>query len=1377
MHNKIRTSLRFAVVCAVFLASAVLAMPAYADDGLPPVETPTVEQPVQLPGQDSVEEEATPPSAPEPDSVSTDTLLPELPAGTEVIVLDEEGEALPLATEEAAEVIAFADPIWCPANVVTPTPGMNGCTQSFGQFVTGNVNTGLLDYLMANQPGVDGVIWIEKTYNGQDNAAIVFNGNTTLSSMANFKLTFKGGWNGAGTSTLDALMPSTFDVSLVITGWKNDVSLNNILVTGTAAGTNALEVQTTGKIIVKDVKSSGNTGNGANFDNSAGTATVTVTNSQFNNNTNAGLKVKSKGIITLTDVIANNNTSNGATLENNVGASVSAVSLTGTNIFSNNNSSGLVISSFGAITASNVFANSNAIYGAYIFNSNSILPAAISLTGTNHFKYNGTGLYVSSKGQITMSNIAANFNTGSGAYLTNISGPSTSGITFTGTSSVSNNGTHGLQLNTLGTVLLNNLTADNNGTGNAIGDGLVIHNESSVSLKNVTLTGLNSFSNNYGVGIAIYSSGVIVLNNVTASGNKHNAGALIDNTFSGVSVPKNVTLAGVNAFSSNYGSGIIVDTHGAVLLNNVTADNNGTGVQIGEGSGADIDNSMSTNPQAVTLAGINSFSGNYFHGLNVLSKGVINVAAIKASDNITGHGAKLDNTAGISSAVNMTGINVLNNNTLANLKIASKGAVTLSNITANDGSAMGADINNSSAGSALAVTLTGVNNFNNNNVTGLLINSRGAIILNTVTANGNTAGFGAELVNTFSINSSVVTLIGKNTFNNNGLGGLDVDSKGAVTASSLTASSNQASYGVFIDTLLNVTLTGTNIFNANANDNLRVQTSGTVSLSNINATGSVAGYGAYIDNTSAGTVTPKTVTLLGVNIFSSNALDGLAIYSNGAVITTSVTANGNTQTGIFINNVTAVTPASVTLNGVNVFNQNMSDGLKVTSKGLITTTNLTGNSNNGYAAILNNFLGGTAGITMNGSASFAANARGLDVQTNGVITGANLSVSNTGSGVGANLYNGNVALPMAVKLSGVNTFNNNSGIGLQITSSGAVTLNSVTASNSATDGGVTIANSTLGNLKPQAVTFTGFSTFNNNSTSGLTIETYGAAILNGINSNGNGAGGVFGYGAYIDAGLGVTLNGSNTFNGNKTGGLYLTSKGSVLINTLSASNTLGGDGVYINNMGGTGTVKLTGSNTFNGNSGAGLEIESKGAISLNNLTANNNTLNGTEIANFTTSGITSTVTLTGLNTFNDNGSSGLKISSKANISLVNVIANSNMVAGMIVDNSFGTGSITITGINEFIDNSDDGARIFSNGAVTISKVTGDNNGKHGINIATSGKVSLTCGSFVSNIQYGVNIVNAQTATLSGVISAANTLGDVNTSGVGSLITIRNCPLP
>jgi hypothetical protein len=34
--------------------------------------------------------------------------------GTQVIVLDENGEALPLVSEEAAEIVAGSDPMWCP---------------------------------------------------------------------------------------------------------------------------------------------------------------------------------------------------------------------------------------------------------------------------------------------------------------------------------------------------------------------------------------------------------------------------------------------------------------------------------------------------------------------------------------------------------------------------------------------------------------------------------------------------------------------------------------------------------------------------------------------------------------------------------------------------------------------------------------------------------------------------------------------------------------------------------------------------------------------------------------------------------------------------------------------------------------------------------------------------------------------------------------------------------------------------------------------------------------------------------------------------------------------------------------------------------------
>ena len=75
-----------------------------------------------------------------------------------MVVLDEEGEAVPLATQEAAEAIATSDPMWCPDGV-HPIANTGGCTASYTSM------TDLLAALSgAGQPAVDGTIWIEATY-------------------------------------------------------------------------------------------------------------------------------------------------------------------------------------------------------------------------------------------------------------------------------------------------------------------------------------------------------------------------------------------------------------------------------------------------------------------------------------------------------------------------------------------------------------------------------------------------------------------------------------------------------------------------------------------------------------------------------------------------------------------------------------------------------------------------------------------------------------------------------------------------------------------------------------------------------------------------------------------------------------------------------------------------------------------------------------------------------------------------------------------------------------------------------------------------------------------------------------------------------------
>jgi len=67
-------------------------------------------------------------------------LLSQVPENTSVTVLNADGQAEPLATQEAANAIASTtDPIWCPEAPAgqpptPPIPGANNCTPSFTSF-------------------------------------------------------------------------------------------------------------------------------------------------------------------------------------------------------------------------------------------------------------------------------------------------------------------------------------------------------------------------------------------------------------------------------------------------------------------------------------------------------------------------------------------------------------------------------------------------------------------------------------------------------------------------------------------------------------------------------------------------------------------------------------------------------------------------------------------------------------------------------------------------------------------------------------------------------------------------------------------------------------------------------------------------------------------------------------------------------------------------------------------------------------------------------------------------------------------------------------------------------------------------------------------
>src|ERR1700690_235715 len=106
-----------------------------------------------------------------------------------------------------------------------------------------------------------------------------------------------------------------------------------------------------------------------------------------------------------------------------------------------------------------------------------------------------------------------------------------------------------------------------------------------------------------------------------------------------------------------------------------------------------------------------------------------------------------------------------NNDFLGGLNVISKGAITLSSLTAdgngNAGSGLGANLDNSGGTGAIAISSS---QFNTNQLDGLDILSKGAITLSSLTATGNTVGVGVNLNNPTSLGTVTIT---SSTFNSN----------------------------------------------------------------------------------------------------------------------------------------------------------------------------------------------------------------------------------------------------------------------------------------------------------------------------------------------------------------------------------------------------------------------------------------------------------------------------------------------------------------------------------------------------------------------------------------------------------------------------------
>ncbi|MBL8098036.1 MAG: hypothetical protein JNK81_02585 [Anaerolineales bacterium] len=992
---------------------------------------------------------------------------------------------------------------------------------------------------------------------------------------------------------------------------------------------------------------------------------------------------------------------------------------------------------------------------------------------------------------MTLNNITANSNNGHGINIDNNNHTVNVDVKFTGTNLFSDNANNGINIFSNGAVILNNINANLN-----TGHGAFIDNTSSTTFKGVTITGVNTFEGNVGTGLDIRSDGIITLNNINANQNQGFYGVNIDNTDSTPATPKAVIIKGNNTISNNDRYGLNITSHGAITINNLIANYNGLVDLVGYNY---IDNASSTTkPAAVTFTGTSQFIGNYNNGLYIQSIGVIKLNNITVSDSVaSGSGAYISNANGSATAdLILTGTNTFTGNTGTNLQAYSYGAITISNLNASNGGS-GASLSNIGSTKPKGVTLTGTNIFTYNVGGGLSISSEGVVTLNNITANNNGtggSGGGVSINNSNAPTPAGVTINGTNNFNNNAGTGLDVNSDGNIKANNITAngSINVLSYGAnFTTTSANaigsVTLTGKNTFIGNNNTNLRINSYGAVSLSNITASSSQNFEGVNIQNFYAGETAPKAVTLTGVNVFENNYRTGLSIVSYGTVTTNSITATGNgfglLGNGVYIGNPNSIVPVGVTMNGTNNISGNKDVNLSINSYGAVKINNLTAdnsNSNTG-ASILNNGGSSFSNVTLTGKNSFNGNnIYGLSIQSKGVISLSNITTSNN---TNRGLYivhtsTTELVTTKPITISGYLIANDNSSFGVDIQTYNQVTLNNVTANDNGNTG-VRIDQSHVTSVTPTNLTINGFNTFNGNSWHGLEIETLGNVILNNVTASDNSM-----YGLYLDTNnmnaIGnVTLKGNNTFIGNNNYGIAIYTYGTVLANNVTASDTVVNHGVLIDNTYGSvpKSVTFTGTNTFNNNGSNGLVITSLGAITLSNVTANDNSSYGANLTN--TSASAANVTLTGKNQFNENGTTGLLVNSQGNITVSNITAYGNSSSGAELNNNTGasTTKVTITGVNSFSENTNAGLFITTLGTVTLTKITADGNGGSGalINIASGGSISLTCGSFVNNA-IGLNF-NAPGAvvTLKGVVAVGNTM---NTSITASSITqTHGCPLP
>ncbi|MBN2118808.1 MAG: right-handed parallel beta-helix repeat-containing protein [Anaerolineales bacterium] len=1093
MSHKVRAIFLFLTIVAVMLVSAVGTTSVYADDGTPPpppTETAEVDPPADEGEATSEPTEAAPPATEEPvveepvatepvveepaatepeEAASTEeaaTILEQVPDDTTVTVLNAEGEPQPLTSQESADAILTSDPIWCPQNQA-PTPGANGCTDSFESFDE------LLDFLKANEtdPAYQqaGKIYVQMGTYTSDETSIDFD-SYGFTSLNNYNLTVQGGWDTSGTS-INPANPTVLNVPVVIgfsNPWAGSLTFNDIQIIN-ADGT-GLTLVSNGDITLTNVAVT-NSQAGADL---KADGSVTVQGSQFNNNKKFGAKVNAGGFVYITDSEFNNNDYDKDKVDGY----------------------GLLVESQDEVFLDTVYANSNEKFGADITATGSVAVLNSFFNGNLSYTHNcptqtchpvpceeklngGYGIKIVSDSTAYLDGVEANENYLFGADIEAVDAwVLNSYFNHNWSRDESNPQGYGLQVQTTGGdgVTLESVHADNNqlfGANITAGEeGVVVYNSFFDGNKSYYKHCVTKYychpveecTEVYdGYGLQVVTTGNINVSDVSAQGNLL-FGAHLDGSLIGIS---NSIFSGNGSGTSDpmTGRGLEVISTDSVTLDQVAASNN-------QLFGADIQavGDVTLSRSAFNGHMVYTYSGNCTaedmktclpqpcvktlvgggYGLQVVTDGAINLAGVEANDNY------LFGTRLVGSSVKIAGYgnpsspdfkpSTFNRNKKEGLIIESQGTVTLANVFANYNSLAGATIlsglNESKDGTVIIADsfFTGNSSYTYSYCKGKTFSGYGLKIVTTgdyvsltnVEANDNYL-FGAHI-------EGADIDISKSFFSSNGTDnpadhvgkGLEIIStEGQVTLSEVTASDNQL-FGANIQANGYVSVTDS-FFNGNKSycTNCGSKSSGGGSSGGgnhktcHNCTTTYDGYGLQVVTT--GNIYVGNVKAEGNYLFGAH-LEGaqVDVYDSSFSSNVSPTQKDKTPTG---RGLEVKSTGNTTLQGVTA-NDNQLFGADIESGGTVTIISSLFNNNKYYICTV-------CGPKKGAGYGLKVVTTNPDPLLNTITLNGVEALENGAEGA---ILDGESAVQVTDS-----SFNNNGANGLTVTANGDITLTNVTA--------------------------------------------------------------------------------------------------------------------------------------------------------------------------------------------------------------------------------------------------------------------------------------------------------------------------------------------